>query len=153
MTLWYECSIIKLNRLLKGTQVDQGAKGAQPQTTSLLKLQRCTDQDNAWALFIDRVAWPPSGRSCGAEHTLDEGVWMRPAHQGSSHVHIAHCILYHIIFCSICTTRGSSHVLIAHCILFHSIALPFLARATATCTLHVAYYSILLHCYFLAQQK
>ena len=61
----------QIDRLLKDIQADKAQRVSSSQTTSLPKLQSCTDQDNAWVLFIARVAWPPSGRSCEAEHTLD----------------------------------------------------------------------------------
>ena len=118
----------QIDRLLKDIQADKVQRVCSSQTTTLLKLQPWTDQDNAWVLFIDRVAWPPSGRSCEAEHTLDGELGCLDETCAPGLQPRAHCILFHIIFCSICATRGSSHVLIAHCILFHSIALPFLAR-------------------------
>ena len=79
-----------------------------PQTTFLPKLQSCTDQDNAWALFIDRVAWPPSGRSCVAEHTLGEGQGCLDetcATRGSSQVHYCtlHINAYYCILLHYCT--------------------------------------------------
>ena len=106
----------QIDRLLKDIQADKAQRVSSSQTTSLPKLQSCTDQDNAWVLFIDRVAWPPSGRSCEAEHTLD-------GEQGSSHgtLHIAY---YSILFSAQSAQPG----------------------APATCSLHIAYYSIVLHC-------
>ena len=54
----------QIDRLLKDIQADKGTKGVQlpnnfpPQATKLYW------PGHAWALFIARVAWPPSGRYC-----------------------------------------------------------------------------------------
>ena len=106
----------QIDRLLKDIQADKAQRVSSSQTTSLLKLQSCTDQDNALVLFIARVAWLPSGRSCEAEHTLD-------GEQGSSHgtLHIAY---FAILFSAQSAQPG----------------------ALATCSLHISYYSIVLHC-------
>ena len=94
-----------MNRLLKGTQADKGAKGAQPQTSFFFKLPSCTDQGNASALFIDTCGLAPSGRSCASQPTWDEGQGCLDetyTTRGSSQVHYCtlqitayYCILLH----------------------------------------------------------
>ena len=107
----------QIDRLLKDIQADKAQRVSSSQTTSLPKLQSCTDQDNAWVLFIDRVAWPPSGRSCEAEHTLDGELGCLAETCAPGLQPRAHCILHIIPYYFLLNLHNQGLQPRAHCTL------------------------------------
>ena len=99
MTLWYKCFIIKIESIIKSTQADKGAKGAQ--LSNILFLQ------------ATELHWPGQCVSIVYRH-----VWLGPF--GQVLCSTAHMGWGTRVLDGTYATRGAlAMCIIAHCILLH----------------------------------
>ena len=113
ITLWYECSHIKIESIIKGSQADKGAKGAQLSNILFLQATELHWPGQCVSIVYRQGGLAPSGRLCVAQHTWDEGQGCLDetcATRGSSQVH--YCTLHINAYYCILTNMNEDYYIL-----------------------------------------